>query len=653
MAVLDQLKAVVAPTAPTKPDKRVQARIDRGRKRMRELAPLRNECIEMWRGNQYIYRDSLNVVRTQSTVTTADGSGKPKHRVRGTHNLLVNNVSFEVSAATQMVPSYEVAPSNTDPDTLDAAQLSEKVLLYGYDEWDVRRAVVGTVTYAIVADEGFAWPYFDNTIGTPIGGGVATGEIKIRVFGPNEVYWEPGVSFEDSRWHCVENARPLEEIKALPGYIGGELKADAKTSDVLGKTRKQDQLALVTEYLERPSIANPIGRRIVLAGKRIILPEEPYPCSDENGEAVDEPVLHRITYVEDPDSDRGSGLVRHCLDDMRTYNDCYNKLTEWKNLALMPQLLAPEGSITTRRTDEPGQIIYYKPGFEAPTWQPVPQIPRELFELADQAHNNINNVFSQNLLPPGVSAARSIELLIERDASRRQAFLANLAEFYSRLARHCLYLVQKHYTEKRLVKVRGELGYESIQGFLGADLRGEADVRVSPGSLEPTTRASVEQKVMNLVQIGAITPEQAMAAMDQGTTDSLLIGYELQLKHAQRTIQKALALGRTLSSGATPEDFARAAIPTPRKYDNIPIHRDVLHNFFMTVDYENQPEQVKYVLEQYDAALDQLQVQKQAEEAAQQAAQAAQLGLGNAASPQGGKPMPSLPSAAGQAKAPA
>ena len=69
------------------------------------------------------------------------------------------------------------------------------------------------VTYAVVADMGFAWPYFDTTVGSPIADGVSTGEIVIRIFGPNEVFWEPGVRFSESRWHAVERA--CDEIRWL------------------------------------------------------------------------------------------------------------------------------------------------------------------------------------------------------------------------------------------------------------------------------------------------------------------------------------------------------------------------------------------------------------------------------------------------------
>jgi hypothetical protein len=78
------------------------------------------------------------------------------------------------------------------------------------------------------------------------------------------------------------------------------------------------------------------------------------------------------------------GLVEHLLDSQRTINDCTNKQLEWKNHALIPQLLAPVGSIRTKRTDKPGAIIEYIPiNGAVPEWQPVPPVPPELSSMKD------------------------------------------------------------------------------------------------------------------------------------------------------------------------------------------------------------------------------------------------------------------------------
>ena len=136
----------------------------------------------------------------------------------------------------------------------------------------------------------------------------------------------------------------------------------------------------MTEYLERPSPTFKQGRWLTLANGRVIsgvmnvggeIQYRPYP-----GEDI---CIIPLSYVEDPDSDRNQGLVRHMIDLVRTAQDSWSKALEWKNRALNPQILAPVGSIKNRLTDAPGAIIQYVPvGGQIPKWQDTPTVPREL-----------------------------------------------------------------------------------------------------------------------------------------------------------------------------------------------------------------------------------------------------------------------------------
>jgi hypothetical protein len=647
MALTDMLR----PARDVKPDKVVEERMKRGRARMAQGASKRNECLAFHRGDQYVHQGRHgNLI----AVPTVNGpGGKPNHRVRLVNNLIVDVVAQEVSAATQRVPSYSITPSTMDPEDIGAARLSEKVAVYGYDQWRLRQITERVVAYAVIADEGFAWPYFDNTVGDRISDEVATGELRVRVFGPNEVYWEPGIPFEDSRWFCVEQGRPLSEVKLLPGFMGGKLDADAKSSDVLEENQKGADLVLVTEYLERPSIANPDGRRVVMANGKVIVPEEPYPLVDPKGHRVDEPVLHRLGYFMDPSSDRSLGLVRFLLDPQRTINDCYNKLLEWKNLALAPQVMAAKGTFAPgmKLTDEPGAIFEYEPNGQAPpTWRPTPAVPRELFDIATQQEGRMGRIAAQNAIPSGVDAGKAISVLIEKDAARRQAFIANLADFHSRLMRHCLYLVQRHYTEGRLLSIRGRFGPELTQDFLGAQLMGQADVTVMPDSIEPRTKQSMEQKIMNFAQLGWITPEAAMAAINSGTSQGLIESYELDISRANLIIQKIRANAEQMmaESGTTESPDGQVQTPDwmPREFDNTKVQMQVFGDWMKTVDFDSLGKPQKAVAQLYYQGLKKLQSQHDSEAAAAQAATAQAMGDANAARTPGPPQLPSLPVAA-------
>lgn len=620
--------------------KDVQGRLRRGKAKLEQIAPKNNECIEFWRGNQYVVRSKENYLVKQGTLI---GEGKPRHRVRTTRNVILPIVRHEVSYATQRIPSYQIVPATNDPEDISAAAVSENVALYGYDQWNVQDVSERVVTYAITTDtgEGFAWPYWNAESGPFVqtdAGLIGLGEVKIEVLGPNEVAWEPGAQFEDSRWYMVRRAIPRDEVMAMPGFVGGKLVADGRADSILSDNQSADDLVLVTDYLERPSAQNPRGRRLTIANESVILPPEDYPFINADNEVIDEPVLHKLSYIVDPSSDRDIGLVPHFLDAQRTINDCTNKQLEWKNLALFPQMISPMGAFPKkfRPTDVPGYHYVYNPvapGVE-PKWRDVPQIPPELSNLKNEALTDIQRMASQQDIPQGVEAGKAISVLIERDAGARQSFTARLATFHSSLMRHCLTLVSVHYSEPRTLKVNGRMGWSNIQDFKGSDLRSQVDVVVTADSIEPRTRQGLESRVMGYADRKWITPEQAMAAIEQGTAGDLVDSYELDVARAHRVIQKIMA-GPDVFLAEKPTAGPNGVVEQvpswmPREYDNIDVHYTIFTDFAKTVEFERQPDPVKEAITLYINGLTWLKDQRMNKQAAQQAQQAAQMGMANA-----------------------
>jgi hypothetical protein len=132
-----------------------------------------------------------------------------------------------------------------------------------------------------VAAKAFAMPYFDPDVGPyvtvqdPTTGEpqtVGRGEIKIRLYNGNEVYWEPGVKFEDSAWWATEQAVPVDKVIDYPGYMGGKLVPDAAGSDIPSDKARSNNLVMVVEYYERPSMSNPRGRKFCISNGRLIAP---------------------------------------------------------------------------------------------------------------------------------------------------------------------------------------------------------------------------------------------------------------------------------------------------------------------------------------------------------------------------------------------
>ena len=630
----------------------VKDRVEASKRRVSELSSENNECIEFWRGNQYIWRTPGGYVTRQGTLINE--LGKPRHRIRQVRNIIVDVIRGEVSASTQRVPDYQILPSTADQEDVSAARIATKVARFGYDKWHVRSVTEQVVTYSLITKtgEGFAWPYWDTSVGPIIDpeNNVGVGEVKIGVYGPNEVGWEPGVKFDDSRYYIVRQAKPLHEIEALPGFLGFKVvpdaQADAEASQKGGKHKSSEaELVMVTEYLERPCQKYPGGRRLVIVNNKLAIPPEDYPFTGADGQVVDEPVLHKLSYIVDPESDRDIGLVPHLLDAQRTYNDCNNKQLEWKNMALNPQILAPMGAFSKRQrlTDEPGAVFTYTPvaGLK-PEWRSTPPIPQELEQIKNDALADVRRIAAQNVYPQD-SSGKALQVLIEKDASARQAYVARLAEFHSRLMRHCLTLVARYYTEPRMLKINGMFGPDNIADFKGSDLHSQVDVLVLPESIEPRTKQSLEQRIMAYAQLGWISGEKAMDAIEKGTAADIVDSYQLDVSRAHRLLRSIMAGPEAfLSQPLVPGPDGMPTAPwMPRKQDAVPVHRTIFADFSKTVEYEQSAPPVQEAINLYLEALDMIEEIKQQQLAMQQANMAESLGASNAAKPASTPPLPS------------
>lgn len=664
--------------------------IRRGRQDRDKDQATRRLCRYFWDDKQYWYLNPQGQLRFQTSGTTGVvGSAKPGHRVRNTHNYIQSIVEAKVSAATGTVPGYEVTPATDDPEDESAASFASQVAIYGYDQWYIRHRTVKIVTEALVAGEAFARPYFDRDVGPysrdPQTGEVrGTGEVRIQTLTRDEVMWEKGTDFLDSPWYAVEKQWRRDEIEKLPGYTGG-------------LDSEQERFTL-TEYLERPCLKYPLGRRMFLAAGRPVCDYrrtregqgleywwEPYPLIDAKGRVWDEPPFQRLSYTVNPDEEEGDrGLVHRLIDPQRTINDCLNKAVELKNRALHLQMLAPKGANMAPRDDSPGAVNTYT-GPTAPQWEPGPdpQILAQLLSIYNTSVDEIRTLAADVDIQAQPRLAEGTAQLAQSNAQARWAsFLGDLAEFHSRLMRQCLTLVARYYTTPRQIEIRGQYGWQSVQSFTGKDLRSQVNVRVLPGSLATKSRQAIQAEIQ-FIQAnwpGAISPEAALATMHGGSPEGLLRSYKNDVEKALRVVQRLMNGGpdALLKMGErwdpTIPDFSvfapqpdpitgqmmspppqvnpltqqpiqppmGAMVPNwmPGPMDKVEVWRTVVGDAMKTIKFEQLDMGTQHYFWLIWQALDWLEQQRAAAQAAMQQQQAQSLGMSNAAAPQLPPPLP-------------
>lgn len=667
--IADKAREVTGARTPVPRD--VEDRIRRGRREMLANAKKRRLCMLFLDGDQYAYLDSQGGLQFLE-VNRGVRSGKPAHRIRNRHNFIRPMVDAKVSSSTTRVPGYEVNPSSTDPEDAAAARLAEKVVRQGWQKWGLRRARVKAATLAIGGGgKAYALPYFDSQVGpfrgVPTDDGVqlvGEGEVKILVLNGNEAFCEPGVDWDDSRWYAVETARPIGEVRELDGFDGLKLEPDASTSDV-PTDRPSDEMVMVTLFFERPCSKYPQGRMLTIANGRQIVPEGPYPLRQQ-GRVIDEPCIHRLVYRLDPRKDDDLGLTWELIDFQRSINDTKSKALELKNLALLAQIMAPEGSITEAPSDEPGKIIYFRPiGGAVPQWRepPNPAILAQLQSIESTMKEDMRYIAADadvNVAPN--VAIGTVQAVMQQAANRWSQFIDGFAEWDQAVARHCLLLAQEHYTEERILKVRGRFGWEPESSFRGADIMGQVDVTVLPASIETRSRQQMLQ-TLGWIQAnfpGYVRPEIAIeVAMHGASVESIVESFELDKARANEIIQRIrdgsilqmpdrdeMMPGKPDPITGQPGPAMLVQVPSwmPRKFDNVDVQAWVFEQWLKTPDASSLEPHLHEVAMLVYEGFKQLQAQQQAEQAVAQSMQAQQLGEANAARPQEAKPMPSTPS---------
>jgi hypothetical protein len=161
---------------------------------------------------------------------------------------------------------------------------------------------------------------------------------------------------------------------------------------------------------------------------------------------------------------------------------------------------------------------------------------------------------------------------------------------------------------------------------------------------------------MNYAQLGWVSPEAAMAAIDGGTAEKLVESYELDIARANLIISK-LRSGEFLNEPPRPVFPGEEAMDPdtgmpltqvpgwmPREMvDNVAVHKAVFSDWFKTDGWDNLAPEYKEASLLYFSALIEIET-RQAERAKQlQAEEAMSQGMMNAAKPDMGTPQSSLP----------
>jgi hypothetical protein len=188
------------------------------------------------------------------------------------------------------------------------------------------------------------------------------------------------------------------------------------------------------------------------------------------------------------------------------------------------------------------------------------------------------------------------------------------------------------------IKIQGLFGPDLTLGFMGADLLGQADVRVSPDSLAVKSRQSVVEETLLFADRDWISPRQAMASVSTGNVDVLGQAWKQDMARANYIIQLIKRGPQELFGLRENPDGTPGWMPRP--FDNVDIHTEVFETWMKTTDWDRLEDGMREAGKVYYDALLQIKQQREMEAQMQQQQMAEGLGMQNAAAPQQASPKP-------------
>lgn len=544
--------------------------------------------LAFYKGKQYVFYNRK--ARRIESLPTDDGD-KPRYRVRLVSNQIAPNTQSLLARLVKSKPQFYATPGQGSYEAQKATEVAENLLDFWWDRFHLTEKREEAMMWSIIAGNGFWKVTWDDKAGPgmkvmmdPEGNPIVDplvkhffaqalaqvgedasafekqvyqGEIRVDVLSPFDVLLDDSAQvFEDCKYAiCIHAVDPKEiqdrygvmlKPNAVNRYPDETLPGPFGTFDA--KTEENVREVFYGYFLPGPKY--PDGRFVVFTkNPSIILYDAPWPYPFE------ELPLVKFPGVRVPGQLWDASIVEQAIPLQKELNRTLSQMIEYKNMTLKPQMLAPVGSLRQRITDEPGAIFEYNPvAGQVPQSIPLPGLPAYVFEHLQDLGQRLRDIFGLNEIiqgdvPPNVEAGVAIDLLQEAAVDRLAPQIMLMEKSLERAGNQMLQLAQRYYTEPRMLILNGSGSKPKVQRFEGADIINGVQIRVEAGSGLPRTRAGRQARVMQMLQMGILSPAKAYKYLDMADFKTLQMEFEADEEQAMREHDK-LINGQVLNEPA-------------------------------------------------------------------------------------------------------
>ena len=406
---------------------------------------------------------------------------------REVYNHIAPIIETRLAKLNKVKPEMTVQPASGDDEDVSNAKVCKDILSSVSVDLGLSKIISQATKWSEICGTSFYKLIWNDKAGVVIGttldnSSISEGNVEVLVCPPFEIFPDSNSSENVESCRSIIHARAyhIDDIKQIWGVdvegedidtynltnsqIAGGLGYLTSVAKV-GKTVKHNH-AMVIERYEKPTIENPNGRLLIVAGDKLIFDGElPYK-NGRNGERG-LPFIQQIS-VEQPALFWGASIIDRMIPVQRAYNAVKNRKHEFMNRISMGVLAVEDGSVDIDNLEDeglsPGKILVYRQGSNAPKMMSSESVPvdfsNEESKLLEEFMeiSGVNDLLINNVSSLGSMSGVALELLIEQDETKITATGENIRFAIKNIGQGILRLYKQFANTKRLGKVLGQNG---------------------------------------------------------------------------------------------------------------------------------------------------------------------------------------------------
>lgn len=415
----------------------------------------------------------------------------------------------------------------------------QKVFSFVWDQIKARKYTREALETSKLLGTGIIEIYYDTGNGQVKGGkgGRYEGEIKMRQIDSASFYPDPNAfRIEDCEFIHVRRRRPVAWVEKEFGVTDIKSSEDAPSErgEIYQRdysSERKDKIVDLHVHYEKVANNSEVGgfkyQVTYVAGDKIVretqdLKPNCYPFS----------ILYDYPQRQDF---WGQSTCELILDNQKLINKVESIMALIGVLLQNPQKVIDRRSgidpvEATKFSSSPGHVwVVNGDPARAMIWQQPPQIPQQLFNLADQARANVREITGLTEAYMGQSVgslqtSSGVNSLIERSTMRDRDQMYDYELFVEDLSNIIIQFIGEYYTEKRIARITGETDQEpEFIEFIGSDFKDLAyDIKVDVSAKTPISRLKKQDELDKIITLqgqmkyepSLITPQEYMRESD-------------------------------------------------------------------------------------------------------------------------------------------